>query len=76
MMASALNQKSGVVVSHETVRRTLKKMEYSKKSAIRGPNITPVHEIARVSWAKKHKIFNGERLYLQMNAQFGLMGVS
>ena len=44
----------GIDVSYEAIRRTAKKIGYSKKTSIRGPAITEANEIKRVAWAHKH----------------------
>ena len=56
-MQSSLNF-SRIDVSYSTVRRCIKGMSYSRKTAIKGPNITPSHETLRILWAKKHKFIN------------------
>ena len=50
---SSLKASRGVDVSYSTVRRCMKGMSYSKKTAIKGTNITPSLENLRVIWAKK-----------------------
>ena len=62
-MANNLNSSRGLNVSHETVRRTLIKMGYSKKAPVRGPNITPTHEKTRVAWAKKHRLIHWQKVF-------------
>ena len=57
-MPSSLKVSRGVDVSYLTVRRCIKEMSYSKKTAIKGSNITPSHEALRVLWTKKHKFIN------------------
>ena len=61
-MANNLNSSRGMNVSHQTVRRTLIKMGYSKEAPVRGPNITPTHEKTRVAWAKKHRLIHWQKV--------------
>ena len=72
-MANNLNNSRGLKVSHETVRRTLIKMGYSKKYVVRGPNITPTHEKTRFVWPKNIDSYIGKSI-LRTNALFGFMG--
>ena len=53
-LKSQFKLEKGINVSHEAIRRTAKKIGYSKKTSIRGPAITEANEIKRVAWAYKH----------------------
>ena len=72
-MQSSLKASRGVDVSYSTVRRCIKGMFYSKKTAIKGPNITPSHENVRVICAKKHKFINWNKIFLQMSVPSGFV---
>ena len=62
-LKSQLKLERGLDVSHETIRRTAKKLGYSKKVAIRGSGITPANEIKRVAWAKKHMNIHWKNMF-------------
>ena len=64
MMSHNFKMKRGVNVSHEAVRRTLTKMGYSKKTAVRVPNITEAHEKARLAWAYKYRNIHWCRVFI------------
>ena len=73
-MQSSLKVSRGVDVSYSTVRRCIKEMSYSKKTAIKGPNITPSHEALRVLWAKKHKFINWNKIFFTDECSIWLCG--
>ena len=49
-------------------------MGYSKKTAVRGPNITEAHEKARLAWAYKYRNIHWRRVFFTDECSIWLHG--
>ena len=63
-------------VSHETVRKSLKDMSYTKPYPTLAPMLSEIHKINRVKWAKKYKYpaKDWPKRYLLMKCRYGCLG--